>query len=89
MSQPGAGEWRYTIVLLPEPEEGGYSIIVPSLPGCQTQGEIIEEAIAMAKDAIALHIKGLLADGEELPIESEHPQTITLMGTLPMVTRAG
>ena len=77
------GMWRYTIILQPEPEEGGYSVTVPFLPGCQTQGETLEEAIAMAKEAIELHIEGLLAHGEALPEEWEHPQAITLSGSVP------
>ena len=40
----------YRILLTPE-EEGGFSVNVPSLPGCFTQGETIEEAIEMAKEA--------------------------------------
>ncbi len=30
---------RFTIILTPEPDAGGYSVRVPALPGCQTQGE--------------------------------------------------
>ena len=52
-------EYRYTIILHPEPEEGGYSVTVPALPGCFAQGETLEEAIALAKEAIALHVIGL------------------------------
>lgn len=42
---------KYTVILIPE-EEGGYSVEVPALPGCYTQGETREEAISMAKEAI-------------------------------------
>ncbi len=69
---------RYTIILYPEQEEGGYSVQVPALPGCVTQGETIEEAIAMAKDAIALYIEDLEKHGEPVPEEDEHPQAIVL-----------
>lgn len=69
---------RYTIILYPEPEEGGYSVIVPALPGCATQGDTLEEAIAMAKDAIALYIEDLEKHGEAVPEEEEHPQAITI-----------
>jgi predicted RNase H-like HicB family nuclease len=51
---------------------------VPSLPGCITQGDTLEEAIANAREAIALHIEGLLAHGEEVPVEKAHPQTIVI-----------
>ena len=53
---------RYTIILHPDVEEGGYTVTVPALPGCITQGETIEEAITMAKDAIRLHIESLIAE---------------------------
>jgi antitoxin HicB len=71
-------EYRYTMILNPEPEEGGYSVTLPALPGCLAQGETIEEAISMPKEAIALHIEGLLQDGEPIPEETEHPQAITV-----------
>ena len=60
-------EYHYTILLHPDVEEGGYTVTVPALPGCVTQGETLEEAITMARDAIRLHIEGLLADGESVP----------------------
>jgi predicted RNase H-like HicB family nuclease len=69
-------EYQYTIILDPDPEEGGYTVTVPALPGCVTQGETIEEAIAMAKDAIHLYIETLIADGEPVPQEREHPQAL-------------
>ena len=52
--------------------------MVPALPGCITQGETIDEAIEMAKDAIRLHIEALVADGQPIPREDEHPQAITI-----------
>lgn len=42
---------QYRLILMPEPE-GGYTVKVPAIRGCITYGETIEEAIAMAKDAI-------------------------------------
>ena len=71
-------EYRYTIILDPDPDEGGYTVTVPALPGCVTQGESIEEAIAMAQDAIRLYIESLIADGEPVPQEREHPQAIII-----------
>ncbi len=69
---------QYTIVLIPEPEEGGYSVLVPALPGCVTQGETVEECIAMAQDAIAGWIAVAQKHGEPIPDEQEHPQTIVV-----------
>jgi len=36
--------YTYTIILHPDPEEGGYTVTVPALAGCVTQGETLEEA---------------------------------------------
>ena len=71
-------EYRYTIILDPDPDEGGYTVTVPALPGCVTQGETIEEAIVMAKDAIRLFIETLMAEGQPVPLEHEHPQAIII-----------
>jgi antitoxin HicB len=71
-------EYRYTIILEPDPDEGGYTVTVPALPGCVTQGETIEEAIVMAKDAIRLFIETLIAEGQPVPQEHEHPQAIII-----------
>jgi antitoxin HicB len=51
---------RYTVVLTPEPDGSAYNVTVPALPGCFTWGATVEEALAMAKDAIAVYL-----DGEE------------------------
>ncbi|MBI3979861.1 MAG: type II toxin-antitoxin system HicB family antitoxin [Chloroflexi bacterium] len=67
---------EYTILIYPE--EGAYSVIVPALPGCVTQGATIEEAIAMAREAIGLHIEGLMAEGLPVPEEQEHPQALVV-----------
>lgn len=59
---------NYRIFLRKEPE-GGYTVTVPSLPGCVTYGETIDEAVKMAKEAIELYIETLAAQGEDIPIE--------------------
>lgn len=48
-------------------EAGGYVVTVPALPGCATQGETYEEAIAMAKEAIELYLEVMAEDGEQIP----------------------
>ena len=42
-------------VVLEKQEEGGYTVYVPSLPGCISQGDTIEEAIKNIKEAIAIY----------------------------------
>lgn len=61
---------NYRILIRKEPE-GGYTVIVPTLPGCVTFGSSIEEAITMAKEAIELYLESLKAHGEEIPTEEE------------------
>jgi antitoxin HicB len=66
-------------VLLTEEPEGGFTVIVPMLPGCVTYGNTIDEAKAMAKEAIELYIESLEAHGESVPTEEstlEYTQTI-------------
>ncbi|WP_292517921.1 type II toxin-antitoxin system HicB family antitoxin [Methanoculleus sp.] len=58
----------YRILLRKEPE-GGYTATVPALPSCVTFRETVDEAIAMAREAIELYIEHLLEKGEEIPTE--------------------
>ena len=66
----------YRILLRKEPE-GGYTVTVPTLPGCITFGENVDHALEMAKEAIELYIESLVAHGEEIPTE-EHTLEYTL-----------
>lgn len=50
--------------------EGGFTVSVPVLPGCITYGENVDEAIAMAKEAIELYIEELQERGESIPDDS-------------------
>ncbi len=59
-------QYTYKIFLHEEPE-GGYTVTVPALPGCITYGENIDEAKAMAKEAVELYIEELQSRGEKVP----------------------
>jgi len=48
---------EYEVILSPEIEDGGYSIVCPALRGCRSQGDTKGEALAMIKDAISLWLK--------------------------------
>jgi predicted RNase H-like HicB family nuclease len=50
-------------VVLEEQEEGGYTVYVPSLPGCISQGETRESALKNIKEAIELYLE---SDEDEL-----------------------
>jgi len=55
----------FRIILRPEPE-GGYTVIVPSLPGCITYGETPEESVKMGEDAIRSYLESMKKHGEEI-----------------------
>jgi antitoxin HicB len=61
---------NYTTIFEPA-EEGGFIVHVPSLQGCHTQGETLDEAYKMAQDAIYGYIKTLQELKQEVPYESE------------------
>jgi len=61
-------EYRYTVLFEPA-EEGGFTVTCPALPGLVTEGDTIEEARAMAADAIRGYIESLRKD--HLPIPSD------------------
>jgi len=52
---------KLQIVLEPS-EEGGYTAIVPALPGCLSEGETREEALANVQEAIALYLEPIEDD---------------------------
>jgi antitoxin HicB len=56
----------YRIVLQPDPS-GGYVASIPDLPGCISQGDTREEAIAMIEDAKAAWISSALEQGLPVP----------------------
>ena len=61
---------KFKIVLEKE-VEGGYTVFIPALPGCHTQGDTIEEALSNAKEAIGCYIESLKKDGLPIPTTSE------------------
>lgn len=71
-------KYNYTVELYPDKEEGGYTAIVPSLPGCVTQGSTIDETLERAKEAIAAYIECLKEDGKEIPVDGESSERIIM-----------
>ncbi len=53
----------YSVILEPDPE-GGYVAVVPAFPGCYSQGDTFEAALANAREAIELTIEDIEAAGE-------------------------
>lgn len=56
----------FAVVLEPD-ADGGYTAIVPALPGVVSEGETVDESLANARDAIALCIEDMLDQGLPIP----------------------
>lgn len=65
----------FRIVFRPEPE-GGYTAIVPTLPGCITYGDTVEEAGKMAEDAIRAYLESMKKHGEEIVDDSRTLESV-------------
>ncbi|AUS03542.1 type II toxin-antitoxin system HicB family antitoxin [Paenibacillus larvae] len=71
-------KYIYPAVFSPgEPDEGGFTVTFPDLPGCITEGDDLEEALRMAKDALGGHLYLMEEDGDEIP-RSSQPGSIQL-----------
>ncbi len=60
------GEYSFTILIEPY-ERDGYLVTCPALPGLVTEGDTLDEAYAMAQDAIGGYLESLIAHGEPIP----------------------
>lgn len=81
-----------TIALIHKDTESDFGVSFPDFPGCVTAGRTLEEARALAPEALALHIEGMIEDGEPLPApssldavmaERENRDAVAFMVTLP------
>ena len=55
------------IALIHKDPESDYGVSFPDFPGCITAGATLDEAKAMAAEALAFHIKGMTEDGDPIP----------------------
>jgi predicted RNase H-like HicB family nuclease len=60
------------IAIVHKDTKSDFGVSFPDFPGCITAGKNIDEAKDMAQEALTLHIKGILEDGEKLP----HPSRL-------------
>ena len=73
---------RYTAIFEPDLAVGGYTVTVPALPGCITEGDSLQEAQHNAKEAILAYLESLESHHEPLPKETHSPLTRTMTITL-------
>lgn len=62
-------EKHHFTVIVEREEEAGYHAFCPTLRGCHTQGETLDEALSNVKEAIEVYLESLKAHGEALPVE--------------------
>lgn len=55
-------------VVVHKEEDSDYGVTVPDLPGCFSAGRTIDESLTMAKEAIELHLEGLVGQGHAIPL---------------------
>lgn len=60
-------------VVFEREEDGGYSVYVPALPGCASQGDTLAEATKNVREAISLYLDGLSDSGLTAPSNQEPP----------------
>lgn len=63
-------------VVLEPSEEGGYTVYVPSLPGCISEGETVEESLHNIQEAIALYLEPV--EDDWIPMENEVVQEVEI-----------
>jgi predicted RNase H-like HicB family nuclease len=61
---------RYPVTVIPE-KEGGYTVLIPDLPGCISVGKTVEEALKMIEDARRLWLEAAYEYGDEIPLPKE------------------
>lgn len=64
------------IALIHKDADSDYGVSFPDFPGCISAGSDLDEARAMGAEALALHIEGMLEDGEALPEPSSLEQVM-------------
>lgn len=68
----------YDVLLEPDDEGRGYTVRVPALPGCITEGRTRDEALANARETIIGFIEALEKAGEPVPEEKEPVELVTV-----------
>ncbi|TAK28642.1 MAG: type II toxin-antitoxin system HicB family antitoxin [Chloroflexota bacterium] len=60
---------HYFTVILEREESGGYHAYCPSLKGCHTQGDTLDEALTNIREAMQAYVESLKKHGEPVPVE--------------------
>jgi predicted RNase H-like HicB family nuclease len=58
-------------IVIHKDKSSDYGVTVPDLPGCFSAGTSLDDALAMAREAIELHLEGLIENGQVVPRPSD------------------
>lgn len=61
--------FQYTAVFEPDEEVGGYTVTIPTLPGCISEGDTFEEALKNIQEAASLYLEVMKEHQREIPRE--------------------
>ena len=71
-------DYAHIISRIPDGEGGGYLITLPDFPGCMSDGESVEEAIANGRDAFLCVVSAMADRGQPIPAPEFRPEEIAL-----------
>lgn len=60
--------YEYTAIFEPDEKAGGFTVTIPSLPGCISEGDTFEEALENIKEAASLYLEVMREKQEEIPV---------------------
>ncbi len=61
---------KFTVILTPDAEDGGYTAECLAIPGCISEGDTVEHALTNIKEAIEGYLESLAAHQQPMPVES-------------------
>ena len=63
--------YQYTAVFEPDEKGGGFTVTIPALPGCISEGDTFEKALQNIKEAASLYLEVMQSKKEEIPKEEK------------------
>ena len=84
------------IALIRKDKDSAFGVEFPDFPGCISAGDTLDEAVAGSKEALELHVEGMLEDGDEIPDPSglevvrklpEYKGAVPVLVDVPVVRR--
>jgi antitoxin HicB len=57
----------YRVILEPDPDDGGFNVVIPAFPAAHTQGDDVEDALRNAREVIELELAYLAEKGLPIP----------------------